>query len=225
MITKIKNQNQNIANILSGQSSKLHVHLSAAQLAHLRSVSEIVLATVAVAGTVLLAAVAPNIFQAVDKLFIHKSRKKISFSKKKAKIQQAIYYLKRTGKIKVGASKGQLRVRLTNLGRKRVEEADFGSLAVPKPSGWNQKWWQVAADIPTKQYRQAADALRWKLKQMGFYSLQRTLWLYPYDPRRELQMVVDRFGVGRFVAVMEVSGLDKDDEGKMKRYFKQRGIL
>ena len=77
----------------------------------------------------------------------------------------------------------------------------------------------MAADIPTKGYRQGADALRAKLKQMGFCPLQRTLWFYPYDPRKQLEVIVNHYGIGEFVTVMEISRMDIQDEKVLKKYF------
>ena len=82
-----------------------------------------------------------------------------------------------------------------------------------------------AADIPTKNYRRGADMLRRKLKELGFFSLQRTLWFYPFDPRKELEYVVNSFGIANFVTLMEVSRLDRDDEEIMKKFFRVSKIL
>ena len=64
-----------------------------------------------------------------------------------------------------------------------------------------------------------------KLKDMGFYPLQRTLWFYPFDPRKELESVLRRYDIGRFVTVMEVNRLDKSDEKIMKKYFRSQKII
>ena len=59
---------------------------------------------------------------------------------------------------------------VTPRGKKRLEKLTFASFVIPKPENWNKKWWLVAADIPTKDHKLAADALRRKLKKMGFLS-------------------------------------------------------
>jgi hypothetical protein len=60
---------------------------------------------------------------------------------------------------------------------------------------------------------------------MGFYPLQRTLWLYPFDPREEIRFVVEHFGISQFVTVLEISRMDKEDESRMKDFFKASGVL
>jgi hypothetical protein len=83
----------------------------------------------------------------------------------------------------------------------------------------------VAADIPTKDHRQGADLLRRKLKQMGFYPLQRSLWFYPFDPRPEIEFICREFGVANFVTVMEINRLDVQDEKLLKKHFSKLGKL
>lgn len=60
---------------------------------------------------------------------------------------------------------------------------------------------------------------------MGFFPLQRTLWFYPYDPRSEVEFIITYYGIERFVTVMEIYRLDKDDESKMLSHFKELKIL
>lgn len=60
---------------------------------------------------------------------------------------------------------------------------------------------------------------------MKFYPLQRTLWLYPYDPRLEIEFLIQHYGIERFVTVMEVNRLDRDDERVLKAYFENAGII
>ena len=83
----------------------------------------------------------------------------------------------------------------------------------------------MAADIPTKEHKTAADALRRKLKEMNFYSLQRTLWFYPHDPRLEIDWIVRIYHIERFVTIMEISRLDLDDAEKMVKFFRKQKII
>ena len=192
--------------------------LNKEQIELIGNASKIILAVIAGAGIITLAAIAPNIFIALDKLYKLRG-KKLSKREREIKTAHAFYYLKKSGQIKFTKNKNDVKLFLTSLGQKKMEQISFDALSIAKPKKWDGKWWQVAADIPTKGHRQGADALRTKLKQMGFCSLQRTLWFYPYDPRKQLTIVTDHFGISKFVTVMEISRLDLQDEQVLKKYF------
>lgn len=200
--------------------------LTPEQIAKLKTISKVALAVIAGAGIISLALVAPQMFVAIDKLFLKKpGRPKLNRKDKRLMIAKTVYYLKQNKIIMMRPDGQDFKIFLTRLGRARLKKINFGSLDIGKPKSWNGKWWQVAADIPTKKYKWRADLLREKLKEMGFFPLQRTLWFYPYDPRREVELVANHYNVDNFVTVMEVSRLDLDDEQKMKKFFRNQKLF
>ena len=118
-----------------------------------------------------------------------------------------------------------VKIFLTGAGRRRLKKFNIENPVIPKPAKWNKKWWLVAADIPTREYKLAADAFRDKLKEMRFCGLQRTLWIYPFDPRREIEVLASYYRIGHFVTVMEINRLDLDDESALKSFFKREKII
>jgi len=84
---------------------------------------------------------------------------------------------------------------------------------------WNKRWWLIASDIPTKTHRKAAERLRSKFRSMGFYSMQKSLWIYPFDPTIEIQKICEYYNVLKFVTVMEIYRLDKSDKEKLMKFF------
>ncbi len=208
----------NIGKMLKAQKAGERFSLSEEQLATLKRTAEVALAVIAVIGIATLVVAAPNVLGAIDKLFIKKHRRRLRTSELREKTSQAFYYLKRSGLIRLKKDGRDWRVLLTSLGTKKINKIFSDVRRIPKPKKWNKKWWLVAADIPTKNYRQGADLLRRKLKELGFCPLQRTLWLFPYDPRIEIQFLSDLYHISQFVTVMEVNRLDKNDEQKAKLY-------
>lgn len=200
-------------------------HLTREQAEKIHSIVGTALVIIGAAGAITIAAMAPNLIWALGK--IAKDIKSVKFNQKEKtkKVAQTLYYLKRHNLIKFKPEKGDFWISLTDFGKKRLAKTGFYALSVPKQKKWDGKWWQVAADIPTLTHRAGADLLRQKLKNMGFYSLQRTLWFYPFDPRKELEFICQHYGVGQFVTVMEVSRMDMDDEKKLKDYFLANKVL
>lgn len=194
--------------------------LNKRQLEHLKTASQVVLAVVATTGIIALAIAAPNalkVLHSVSKL--RKKYKNLGFDEKQNKLQDTFYYLRRSGLIRFRGEKSGLHLILTEKGKKFLEKLGFKTLQVKKPKIWDKKWWVVAADIPTKPHRQGADKLRQKLKDMGFCFLQRTLWFYPYDPRKEIAFIAQTYGVEKFITIMEVNRLDREDEQRLKIFF------
>ena len=201
------------------------IELTDEQVANLKRASEIALAVIAVAGIATLIVVAPNALQLLDKFVFRKKGYRLSHKQKQRKLAETFYYLKRSGLIQLKPEGRGWRFYLTQKGRQRVERMNLNTLRIARPKVWNGKWWLVAADIPTKEYKASADLLRLKLKQMGFYPLQRTLWLYPYNPSRELQFILETFNIANFVTTMEINRLDLEDERVVKAYFKKMGLI
>ena len=191
-----------------------------AQIESMKNASSVALAVVAAVGAMGIAVVAPNLLSALDGIFSKNHKyKNITNAGKKKKTAQVFYYLKKQGLIEFKEDKGVFKILLSKTGKRKSDELNLSVLKIQKAKHWDGKWWQVAADIPTKDYRTGADMLRRKLKQMGFFSLQRTLWFYPYDPRKEIEFVCQEYGIGQFVTVMEISRMDIQDEEKLRRVF------
>ena len=67
-----------------------------------------------------------------------------------------------------------------------------------KGEKWDGKWRMVAFDIPEK-YRKGRDALRYKLKNIGFCELQKSVLITPYNCDKEIGSLVEYFELGRYV--------------------------
>lgn len=196
------------------------VEFSKEQKEKIKTASEAALAIIAVCGIATIAIVAPNLLIAIA--HIHKSLrgKKLSYREKQQKTAETFYYLKRYGLIKMRKTKGQWLIHLTKLGEERLKKLELNTLTITKPKRWDGNWWLVAADIPTKDYRWAADLFRKKIKELGFFPLQRTLWMCPYEPVNEIEYLANYYGIGKFITAMRVNQLDKDDYRKLKDFFK-----
>lgn len=200
--------------------------LTSEQIEKLKTAGSLALVVLGVAGAVTLSAVAPNMFSVLDKFFLTKEpNRRFTKKEREERFMRTFYYLKKHNYIIMKPAARDFKIFLTKLGRKRLQEIDFNTLTVANQRKWNGKWWQVAADIPTKKYKWAADALRKKLREMKFYPLQRTLWFYPFDPRKEMEFIINQFDIGQFVTVMEVSRLDFDDEQRMRDFFEKEKII
>jgi hypothetical protein len=193
------------------------------QIHKLKSTAEILLAVIKVVGIAGITVTAPNLLGALDKIFY--KNKHYSREEKIKKVAKTFSYLRKHGYIKFKDEQKSKVVQITNKGRERLSKIFCNNAKVPKPKIWDGKWWLVAADVPVKEYREAARMFRMKLKNMGLLNLQKSLWFYPFDPRKEIEFISSHFGISRYVTVMEINRLDAEDEKTLKTYFNKISIL
>jgi hypothetical protein len=107
-------------------------------------------------------------------------------------------------------------LKLLTKGRLKQAAIEFRNLVLPIPKNWDGKWRLFSFDIPEEE-RKNRDLIRRKLKQLGLYNIQRSLFSYPHDCRKELGIVSDYYGVGKYVTYMETSFIDIDKE--LRKHF------
>ena len=75
-------------------------------------------------------------------------------------------------------------------------------------------------DIPTKPkiYNQAREALRLKIKELGFFQMQKSAWVCPYECEDELLFVAELYHVEKYIEVLTVEKLLH--ESILKRKFR-----
>jgi DNA-binding transcriptional regulator PaaX len=82
---------------------------------------------------------------------------------------------------------------------------------------WDKKWRMVAFDIPEK-YRKGRDALRQKLKKVGFCELQKSVLITPYDCKEEIKELVKFFKLGKYIRFGILESVDNEDV--LKKFFR-----
>ncbi len=191
---------------------------SQADLEKLKSFSAVALAIIGALGIVAVAVVAPNIFKVAKS--IPKLRKMIrATNKPKETITKTFYYLKKHDYIKLTKSGKNYLIEITEKGKKKFQRMSFENLKIPTEKKWDNGWWIILADIP-KDYRYQADLLRQKIKDLGFYMLQRTAWVYPFDPRKEIAFISAYYGIAKFLTVVKTCSIDEEDNSVLKHHFR-----
>lgn len=185
------------------------------------SVAEVVLVVVGAVGVTALALAAPNSLKALHALgAAGKAFAKPTKSPEQA-LAKTFHYLKKNKYIRFRSTKKGFVVMLTQKGRDRLQKLRDMPHCIQHPAAWDGKWWLIAADIPTQTHRRAADLFRLKLKELNVHALQRSMWVYPFDPRSELAYLIHYFGIQQFVTVMEINRLDESDEVVLRKLYKK----
>ena len=195
--------------------------LSNEQVDALKNIGETILGIGAVLGVIAITAIAPNALRIINKAKWAKKTYRSLGSKKqdqRKKITSSFYYLKRQGMIELKEKDGNYLMKLTEKGRKRVQKMSLRALKINRPKKWDGFWWMVIADIPI-ELRSQAHSFRNKLKQLGLFTLQRSVWVYPFDPRNEIAFIAALNGLDRYITTFKASDLESEDETSLKKFF------
>ena len=107
---------------------------------------------------------------------------------------------------------GSIIVSLTDKGRLKALNIKFKKLN-RKKEPWDGKWRMVAFDIPEER-RKGRSALRYKIRLAGFYELQESLFLYPYDCEKEIAEFAKLFKLEKYIRFALLEFIDNQDDIK-----------
>lgn len=171
-----------------------------------------VLKCLAVSGAVAIAASSP--YCGINLLNSLKNAKNY----KRKRFSDIFYRLKKEGCINVRKVNHQIYISLTEKGRKRAGRLQIDALKINKPKKWDGKWRMVIFDIAQPKLTKR-EALRGKLKELGFYPLQKSVWVHPYDCDDEIQLLKDFFQLGS-EEIRVITAEKIEDDNSLKKIFK-----
>lgn len=132
------------------------------------------------------------------------------------KFSQALARLKKSRLVIIAQTHEGFIVELTERGKRKVQELQFTDLKIKKQEKWDGVWRVVISDIPNKK-KKARDALREKLKHLGFYQLQESVWAIPYPCKDEIKFLVELFQLYPCVNILETQKIEYD--AHIRKYF------
>lgn len=163
-------------------------------------------------GAVVVAAVAPNVVS----IFGRGGSNRRFFNAKELK--HSISYLKLKGYADVKKEKwgNEYEITLTKSGVEKTLQNAFTTMHLRKQKNWDGLWRVVLFDIPHKR-KSTRDGFRRKLNVLGFYQLQKSVFVFPYPCKTEVDFCSDVFNVADYVRFIETSNLEP--EGDLKDFF------
>ena len=176
--------------------------------------TKFLLMAIAIGGIAFVGALAPALFSIAEGAGLRKK-----YSKKQ--LQNTFGLLKQRKLVEIIQEKnGKTKVILTNTGEKRVKEFCFEELRIQKARKWDKKWRVLVYDIPTKPkvYNNAREALRAKIKEIGFVQLQKSVWVCPYECEDEILFLSESYRVTKFIEIFTVDKMLHSE--RLKRKFK-----
>jgi len=111
---------------------------------------------------------------------------------------------------------GEVEMTLTKRGKQEVLRYDLDQIRLDTKKPWDRKWRLVIFDIPHSK-RVARDALRQKMYALGFYPLQKSVLLTPYECEKEIDFIASVFDVRDHILLMHVHSFEGEE--KLKHHF------
>lgn len=98
---------------------------------------------------------------------------------------------------------------LSDRGKKKALTYHIQKIKIPKMKKWDGKWRIVFFDIP-EIYRRARESLSRSLIQAGFYPLQKSVYIHPFQCSDELDFIIEFWGVREYVRIAEADVIDNE---------------
>ena len=112
---------------------------------------------------------------------------------------------------------GKVSMILTDAGKKKIIKFNLDFMEIKKPKQWDRLWRLVMFDIPEKK-RQGRRALAEKLKELGFYPVQKSVFIHPYECQDEINFITEIFNLRPYTRLFTVK--ETDIELDLKTRFK-----
>ena len=104
---------------------------------------------------------------------------------------------------------------LSKLGKKYALNCKLDEMQIKTPVRWDGVWRIVIFDISEKK-KKAREALRSKLKELGFRELQKSVLVYPYECEDEVDFICEVFELRNSVRYIRARYISNEAELKLK---------
>ena len=166
-------------------------------------VQKAVLASIGIAGILLIAMAAPNTLQLLGKL--GKGKKRFG-----EETRSALSRLAYRGLIAFEERGGKKYARITEKGRRALEfEAQKAAVRAKRGGRWDKRYRMVIFDIPERK-RNIRASLRRTMRESGFLCIQGSVWVYPYDCEDLVALLKADLHIGKDVLYTIVEKIEND---------------
>ncbi|TSC53364.1 MAG: phenylacetic acid degradation operon negative regulatory protein [Parcubacteria group bacterium LiPW_39] len=131
-------------------------------------------------------------------------------------LSQAIKRSANRDLIEIEEKKGRIFYRVTPAGIKCINRYKFKELKITDKK-WDGFWRVMVFDIPESK-RVGRDLMRRKLKHLGFYSLQKSVFVCPFKCEKELTILGDFYNISEYLEVFLTRSVTQKDE-KLRKFF------
>lgn len=132
------------------------------------------------------------------------------------RLRQILKRLHRQKMVKVIKKNGEAIVVLTKKGKTKLLKYKLEEMIIKKQKHWDGKWRLIIYDIAAKK-KYTQELFRKMLKKFKFLQLQKSVYLYPFDCKNEIEFLRQYYKIGKDVIILTISGLENEEV--YKKYF------
>lgn len=145
---------------------------------------------IAKVGLIAIAASSPYFLHTIARQFFKDQTKKAIRARAKKLYELQKYKLINYRQL----PSGEVRIELSKNGQKLIRQYNLDTMQIKKPAKWDGRWRIIIYDIP--QYkRKASNAFREKLRSLGLFKLQKSVWISAYECLAELEFLCSVFDI------------------------------
>jgi len=126
-------------------------------------------------------------------------------------LRRNIKNLKRRGLVEFKQEHGQTVVKITAEGKTELLKFDLDNLEIKRLKTWDKQWRMVIFDIPNNK-RRRREIFREKLKSLGFYQFQESVFIIPFPCEKEIQYLREIYGIPNEVKFILARKVENDLE-------------
>ncbi len=172
-------------------------------------ISKIILTSLLTTGAFVMILALPNLAQLLKYIDIEDGKIKL-------KIRRSAGSLKNKGLIKMENRGGEIYVALTDKGRKEARLNNLKLDRSDKHEKWDKKWRIIMFDIPEEK-KFSRQALNKLLKKANCYPYQKSVFITPFECKKEVDFLGDCFNVREHIFLITAS--DIENESRVRKYF------
>ncbi|OGG09506.1 hypothetical protein A2154_02305 [Candidatus Gottesmanbacteria bacterium RBG_16_43_7] len=124
--------------------------------------------------------------------------------------------MKKQKLINILEDQDQVSISITKAGRNRILKYALDDFHIENPKQWDGKWRLIVYDVEDRR-KHLRDIFRKTVKNLGFYQLQKSVWIYPYPCEQQISFLREYYGVGNEVLYIVATHLE--DDTPLREYF------
>lgn len=169
-------------------------------------IAKVILKSLLIGGAVILVLSSPHATRIIANYFKGNRRK----------FMRSVGNLKKSKYINSYYRDGKEMIEITESGKKRSLQYDFEDMKIRTSKSWDGIWRIVTYDISEKRKR-GRDQFVIKLKELGFYPYQKSMFIFPFKCKDEIEFMKEHLFLGDSIHYIEATRID--DEEVLKKKF------
>ena len=132
-------------------------------------------------------------------------------SQERYRADRVLRHLHKKKLVNIYIKNGKEVIEITKAGRKKILEYNLDDMQLKIPKKWDGWWRIVMFDIPQTKKR-ARDAGSHKIRELGMYPIQKSVFVSPYICKDEIDFIGEFFNVRDhiiYIKAKEIEGVKK----------------